>query len=54
MLTMTIRDDGVGGATAGSGLRGMEDRLAAVGGRLEVLSPRGSGTIVRAVMPCVS
>jgi PAS domain S-box-containing protein len=51
-LTLTIRDDGVGGATAGGGLRGMEDRLAAVGGRLEVLSPRGSGTIVRGVMPC--
>jgi PAS domain S-box-containing protein len=54
MLTMTIRDDGVGGATAGGGLRGMADRLAAVGGRLEVLSPRGSGTIVRGVMPCAS
>jgi len=53
-LTMTIRDDGAGGATAGGGLRGMEDRLAAVGGRLEVLSPRGSGTIVRGVMPCGS
>jgi PAS domain S-box-containing protein len=53
-LTMTIRDDGAGGATAGSGLRGMEDRLAAVGGKLEVLSPRGSGTIVRGVMPCGS
>jgi PAS domain S-box-containing protein len=53
-LTMTIRDDGIGGATAGGGLRGMEDRLAAVGGRLEVLSPRGSGTIVRGVMPCGS
>ena len=52
VLTMTIRDDGVGGATAGGGLRGMEDRLAAVGGKLEVLSPRGSGTIVRGVMPC--
>jgi PAS domain S-box-containing protein len=54
VLTMTIRDDGAGGATAGGGLRGMEDRLAAVGGRLEVLSPRGSGTIVRGVMPCAS
>jgi signal transduction histidine kinase len=53
-LTLTIRDDGAGGATAGSGLRGMEDRLAAVGGQLEVLSPQGSGTIVRGVMPCGS
>jgi PAS domain S-box-containing protein len=54
MLTLTIRDDGVGGAIAGGGLRGMEDRLAAVGGTLELLSPRGSGTIVRGVMPCGS
>ncbi len=51
-LTVTIRDDGAGGAVAGGGLRGMEDRLAAVGGRLEVHSPPGSGTIVRGVMPC--
>jgi PAS domain S-box-containing protein len=54
VLTLTIRDDGVGGAAAGGGLRGMEDRLAAVGGTLEVLSPQGSGTIVRGVMPCGS
>jgi signal transduction histidine kinase len=55
-LTVTIRDDGKGGADAneGSGLRGMADRLAAVGGRLEVNSPAGSGTVVRGVMPCGS
>ena len=53
-LALTIRDDGAGGAVAGGGLRGMEDRLAAVGGKLEVHSPPGSGTIVRGVMPCGS
>ena len=42
-LAVTIRDDGAGGAVAGGGLRGMEDRLAAVGGRLEVHSPAGRG-----------
>jgi PAS domain S-box-containing protein len=53
-LTIAIRDDGVGGAdaSAGSGLRGMADRLAAVEGWLELVSPPGSGTIVRGVIPC--
>jgi signal transduction histidine kinase len=51
---VTIRDDGIGGAdpTAGSGLRGLADRVAALDGRLEVTSPRGDGTLVRAVIPC--
>jgi PAS domain S-box-containing protein len=55
-LTITIRDDGAGGAdpTAGSGLRGMADRLAAIDGRLELESPAGGGTIVRGVIPCGS
>ena len=55
-LTVAIRDDGVGGADAGagSGLRGMADRLAAVEGALELISPPGSGTIVRGVIPCES
>jgi signal transduction histidine kinase len=48
-----IADDGVGGArpAAGSGLRGLADRLAAVGGTLEVDSPHGRGTRVRARVP---
>ena len=48
------RDDGVGGAdpAAGSGLRGLADRVAALDGRLEVESPTGRGTTVRAVIPC--
>ena len=53
-MEVEIRDDGVGGAdpAAGSGLRGLADRVAALDGRLEVTSPRGAGTVVRAVIPC--
>ena len=49
-LTVEVRDDGVGGATpsAGSGLRGLADRVNALGGRLEIESPAGEGTTVRA------
>src|SRR5919202_1769890 len=48
-----VRDDGVGGAdpSAGTGLRGLADRLAALDGRLEVHSPPGRGTLVRANIP---
>jgi signal transduction histidine kinase len=51
-----VRDDGVGGAdpAAGSGLRGMADRLAALDGRLEVHSPPGGGTLIRANIPCAA
>jgi signal transduction histidine kinase len=53
-LRVEVRDDGIGGAdpAAGTGLRGLEDRLAALDGRLEVSSPDGSGTVVRAEVPC--
>jgi signal transduction histidine kinase len=49
-----VSDDGVGGAdpAAGTGLRGLADRLAALDGRLEVHSPPGGGTVVRANIPC--
>jgi signal transduction histidine kinase len=49
-----VADDGVGGAdpARGSGLRGLADRVAALDGRLEVDSPPGVGTTVRAVIPC--
>ena len=52
-LVVTIADDGVGGADAGhgSGLRGLFDRVHAVGGRLEVKSPSGGGTRLRAELP---
>ncbi len=54
VVEVEVRDDGVGGAdpAAGSGLRGLADRIAALDGRLEVVSPAGGGTVVRAVIPC--
>jgi signal transduction histidine kinase len=53
-LVVEIVDDGVGGAdpAAGSGLSGLVDRVEALGGRLEVTSPPGRGTTVRAALPC--
>jgi PAS domain S-box-containing protein len=52
-LVVEVRDDGVGGARAerGSGLSGLTDRVAACDGTLEVTSPPGRGTTVRAVLP---
>ena len=56
VAVIAIEDDGVGGAdsTGGSGLRGLADRVESVGGRLEVVSPPGSGTTLIAEMPCES
>jgi signal transduction histidine kinase len=53
-LLLSVRDDGIGGAdpTRGSGLRGLADRVQALGGTLEVASPPGQGTELRAVIPC--
>jgi len=53
-LVVRIRDDGTGGAvpSQGSGLAGMTDRVAALGGRLTVESPPGRGTLVTAELPC--
>jgi len=53
-LVVEVKDDGVGGAYArdGSGLRGLADRVEAVGGRLMVWSPPGGGTRLRAEIPC--
>jgi signal transduction histidine kinase len=52
-LAVVVSDDGVGGAdpSAGSGLRGLSDRVAVLEGRLEVDSPVGAGTTVRAFIP---
>ena len=52
-LVAEIRDDGAGGAdaAAGSGLRGLADRVEALGGRLAVVSARDAGTTVRAEVP---
>jgi signal transduction histidine kinase len=54
LLVVEVRDDGVGGAgaDAGTGLRGMADRVEALGGRLRVWSPKGQGTRIRAEIPC--
>jgi signal transduction histidine kinase len=51
-----VVDDGLGGAdpAAGSGLRGLSDRVEALGGMLVLESPRGSGTLLRAEIPCAS
>jgi signal transduction histidine kinase len=53
-LTVEVADDGIGGATAtgGSGLRGLADRVEALGGRFTVSSPVGRGTTLRAEVPC--
>ena len=52
-LVVSVSDDGEGGADPahGSGLQGLADRLAAVGGTLSVDSPRGQGTVVMARIP---
>jgi signal transduction histidine kinase len=52
-LVVEVADDGIGGADpdAGSGLRGLADRVAVLDGRLEVHSPPGRGTTVRATIP---
>jgi PAS domain S-box-containing protein len=52
-LLVEIADDGIGGADAhGSGLRGLADRVEAVGGTLNVVSPPGEGTSLSAELPC--
>jgi signal transduction histidine kinase len=51
-LQLQVRDNGVGGARPdGSGLVGLADRLAALGGRLQVESPPDGGTLVAAAIP---
>jgi signal transduction histidine kinase len=52
-VAIEISDDGIGGADAGagSGLRGLADRVEALNGRLHVHSPPGSGTTLRATLP---
>jgi signal transduction histidine kinase len=53
-LAFEVRDDGRGfrpGSGRGAGLRNMQDRLALVGGHLEVVSSPGDGTVVRGTAP---
>jgi signal transduction histidine kinase len=53
-VVVEVADDGIGGADTerGSGLRGLADRIEALEGRLQVWSPSGGGTRVRAEIPC--
>ena len=53
-VAISVADDGRGGAdpTLGSGLRGMADRVAAVGGSIDMDSPPGGGTTIVAKVPC--
>jgi signal transduction histidine kinase len=53
-LEIEVSDDGSGGASieGGTGLRGLADRVAAVGGRMDLRSAPGAGTTVLAEIPC--
>jgi signal transduction histidine kinase len=52
-LVVEVVDDGVGGASSagGSGLRGLADRIEALGGHVQFWSPKGGGTRIRAEIP---
>ena len=53
-VVVAVTDDGVGGASMdrGSGIRGLKDRVEALGGQLAVESPAGHGTRIRVELPC--
>ena len=53
VLSLSIRDDGVGGADPrrGSGLTGLRDRIEALGGRIQIESETGSGTLIEVEIP---
>jgi signal transduction histidine kinase len=54
-LVVTVTDDGMGGVdvAAGSGLRGLQDRLATVDGTMQIDSPPGGGTRLTGRIPVV-
>jgi len=55
VLTLEVRDDGVGGANPeGHGLVGVADRVDALGGRLRIDSPDRGGTVLSARLPLSS
>ena len=54
LCTVEVRDDGIGGARArsgASGLVGLRDRIGAVGGGMDIVSPAEGGTVLRAWIP---
>ena len=53
LLRLTVMDDGRGGAKpgGGSGLQGLADRVATVGGRIQMISPPGGGTTITVELP---
>ena len=53
-LTVEVTDDGNGDADprGGTGLQGLKDRVEALGGDLQIISPVGGGTILKATLPC--
>jgi signal transduction histidine kinase len=55
-VVIEVRDDGRGGADAsiGTGLQGLRDRVAALGGTMYVLSPVGGPTTIMVELPCES
>jgi signal transduction histidine kinase len=54
IAVLRVADDGVGGAAVhrGTGLRGLQDRVEALGGQLSVESPPAMGTTLEALIPC--
>ena len=52
-VVLRVGDDGAGGAdpSRGTGLRGLADRIEALGGKLELYSPPGQGTVLTASIP---
>jgi signal transduction histidine kinase len=55
-VEIVVEDDGIGGARPeqGSGLRGLADRVEALGGELKIESPDGGGTRIVGEIPCAS
>jgi signal transduction histidine kinase len=53
LLRIEVKDDGAGGAEPGrgSGLIGLRDRVETLGGRIEIVSPKGGGTSLRIEIP---
>jgi signal transduction histidine kinase len=56
LIVVEVCDDGIGGAdlASGTGLAGLADRVDSIDGRMELRSPLGGPTVVRAELPCAS